>query len=174
MIIVCGNLVYAQLHHANKRRDESTELQICELRNTVRHVATLQSLGAYLFPNTPVLSCTEWLVGALCALAHSTETIVNLLAVFVSVHLVSLCRNTLGVVPAVWVPVLTRLPYGGINLADSGGCHDEVPFGDNVNAVFRRCRKGGGDRDVVADVAHDAVNRRVDTESLADDGVEDR
>jgi len=157
MIVVFRDSIDAELQVPHERRDDRPQLHICEL-----------------LANTPVLASTERLIRGLGTLAHSTEAEVDLLAVLIEVRLESLRRNTLRVAPSDGVPLVSLLPDLRVHLRDDGRGHDEVALGNNIGLVFARAGEGSRDGDIVADVAHDAVDGRVNTESLADDGIKDR
>lgn len=121
-----------------------------------------------------MLTSAERLVRTLSSFTNSAESVVDLLTAFIRIHCKSLCSNTLGIVPAVWVPTIGILPDCGVGLADSRGSQDVVSFRDNVDSVLRGSREGCRDWDIVADISHDAVDGRMHTEGLPDDRVEKR
>lgn len=116
---------------------------------------------------------TEGLVRALSSLAHSTETIINLLAILVRVSLESLSSNALGITPPCWVPLRRVNPDKGVNLADGSRSKHVVALWNNINTIFGGGSESRGNWDIGTNVAHDAVNRRVHAERLTNDGIKD-
>jgi hypothetical protein len=117
---------------------------------------------------------TKWLIRALRSLADGTETVIDLLAMFISVGLERLRRNAFGIAPAGGNPFIGILPYTRVHLADSGTSENIVALRHDVDAIFGRGRDGSRDWHVVTDVAKYTVNGRMNAESLADDGIHDR
>ena len=116
---------------------------------------------------------TERLVWTFCPLAYSTETIINLLAVLVGVCIERLRSNTLRITPSGRVPLRGVNPDTRVNLADSGRREYVVAFWDDIGAIFGGRSESRGNRDISTDIAHDTVNRWVNAERLANDGIKD-
>jgi hypothetical protein len=121
-----------------------------------------------------VSASTERLVRTVSTLAHSTESIVNLLAVLVRVRVESLCSSSFGVAPPSRIPSKGFRPDMRVNLANSCASENVVAFRNNIGAVFRRRSESRRDGNVGTDVAHDAVNWGMHAKSLANDRVQNR
>ena len=116
----------------------------------------------------------EWLIRALRSLADGAETVINLLAMFISVGIERLRCNAFGIAPAGGGPFIGVLPYTRVRLADSRTSENIVALRHDVDAIFGRSRDRSRDRHVVTDVAHYAVDGRMEAKGLADDGIHDR
>lgn len=132
---------------------------------------TTRRQDAHLLADTPVTASTEGLVWTVSSFAHSAEPIIDLFAVLIDVVLEGCSSNTFGIAPTRWQPLVRLLPYSRVHLADSGTSQNVVSFGNDEGAILGGSRKSRGNGNVVADIAHDAVDRWVNSEGLADDGV---
>lgn len=147
-----------ELKVPHKRSQDRSELQIREL-----------------LADATMSSCSEWLVRALRSLANSTVSVVDSLAVTLLV-LLSAGSSPRLFAPSLRLPCLGICPHGGVDLADGGRSENEMALGDDEDALGLACwgGEGGWDGDGLADLAHDGVDRGVDTEGLADDRVQNR
>ncbi len=158
MVVRLGNPTRdAHLNVAHHRTDQHAELQVRER-----------------FPDTSMPTGTKRLVRTLRALAHCTESVIDLLPIFVRVLLKRLLSLALWVNPAIRDPLLGFDPQRFIDLGHSRTREDIVALRHNVLRILRRCRECPGDNEVSANVANDAVNRRVQTEGLANYGIQER
>jgi hypothetical protein len=117
---------------------------------------------------------TEWLIWRLCALADSTKTEVNFLAVNIFVCLECLSGHALLIEPPRGIPFVSVVPDGRVHLTSVWGSQDVMTFGNDVDTVFGWGTEGSRNGDIIADVTHYTVDGRVDTESFTDDSVHKR
>lgn len=150
-----GHSIDAKFEFPDEDRQDGAELEVRKL-----------------LADAAVLACTKRLVRGLGAFAHGAVSIVNLLAVDVEVGVERLGSNAVGVAPSGGIPLVRVFPDPGVGLADSGRREDVVAFGDDVDAVLGGGSEGRGHSYVVADVAHDGVDGRVETECFADEGIQ--
>ena len=100
MVVGRGNPTRdAHLNVAHHRTDHHAKLQIREL-----------------FPDAPMPTGTERLVRTLRALAHRTETVIDLLPILVSILIERLLSLALWVRPATRNPLLGFVPHRFVDL----------------------------------------------------------
>lgn len=133
-----------------------------------------KKLLAYLLANATMTAGTERLVWAVGALANSAESEINFFTRLIGVLVQSLRRKASVVGPTGVVELERPVPNSGVGLAHRGRSKHVVTLGDDIGTVLRWCRERLRYGHIVADVAEDRVDRRVNTKSLANDGVEER
>src|SRR5882724_10494489 len=106
-------------------------------------------------------ACTEWLIRAIRALAHSAKTVVDLFAILIRVLPKCLLRLTILVGPSRGIPYVCLVPESRINLAYGRAGKKEMAFGNNILSIPCGRRQSTGDNYVLADLAHHAMDRRV-------------
>jgi hypothetical protein len=107
------------------------------------------------------------------AKGRTSKSIVDLLNRLAIIELSRLSSEPILVGPTAWHPRLGVLPEHWVHLGDTGAGHDEVTLGNDVRAGLGGGREGLRNGNVADDFAHDGVDGGVDSEGLADAGVED-
>ena len=124
-----------------------------------------------LFADATMSTSAEWLIWTLRSLAYRTKTVIDLLAVLVRVHPECLGSSTLRVIPPEGVKGHGIFPDTWVNLGYSRRRHNEVALGNDISAIFGRSREGWWDGHIRHNFAHDRMDRRMKSESLADNRV---
>jgi hypothetical protein len=126
-----------------------------------------------LFTNTPMSSRTERLIRTIRSLTNCSEPEINLLSILVSVLLQRRHRNAFRIIPTIRLPFIRGLPDLWILLSEERGGEDVVASRYNISSITGSGSEVLRNGSVIADTAHDTVDRRVHTEGFTNNRIED-